>query len=49
MILTRHEKELIVELYNQGKNYKEIAKIARVPVRDIKPVLEKAEKEEKRN
>jgi DNA-directed RNA polymerase specialized sigma24 family protein len=45
MILTRHEKELIVELYNQGKNYKEIAKIARVPVRDIKPVLEKAEKE----
>jgi chromosome segregation ATPase len=46
MILTRHEKEkLIVELYNQGKNYKEIAKIARVSVRDIKPVLEKAEKE----
>jgi transposase len=45
MILTRHEKEkLIVELYNQGKNYKEIAKIARVSVRDIKPILEKAER-----
>jgi hypothetical protein len=45
MILTRHEKEkLIMELYNQGKNYKEIAKIARVSVRDIKPILEKAER-----
>jgi chromosome segregation ATPase len=46
MILTKHEKEkLIVELYNQGYTHKEIAKIARVSVRDIKPVLEKAEKE----
>jgi transposase len=46
MILTRHEKEkLIVELYDQGKNYKEIAKIARVSVRDIRPILEKEEKE----
>jgi transposase len=44
MILTRHEKELIVELYNQNKTYKEIAKIARVSVRDIKPILEKAER-----
>lgn len=46
MILTRQEKEkLIIDLYNQGKNYKQIAAIARVSVRDIKPVLEKAEKE----
>jgi hypothetical protein len=46
MILTRQEKEnLIIDLYNQRQNYKEIARTARVSVRDIKPVLEKAEKE----
>ena len=46
MILTRHEKEkLILDLFNQEKTYKQIAEIARVSVRDIKPVLEKAEKE----
>jgi hypothetical protein len=32
-------------LYNQGKIYKQIAQTARVSLRDIKPVLEKAEKE----
>lgn len=46
MVLTRQEKEkLILDLYNQGKTYKQIAEIARVSPRDIKPVLEKAEKE----
>jgi hypothetical protein len=46
MILTRREKEnLIVDLYNQDQTYKEIASTARVSVRDIRPVLEKAEKE----
>jgi chromosome segregation ATPase len=46
MSLTRKEKEkLILDLYNQEKTYKQIAEIARVSVRDIKPVLEKAEKE----
>ena len=46
MVLTRHEKEKkILDLYNQGKTYKEIAEIVRVSPRDIKPVLEKAEKE----
>lgn len=46
MILTRQEKEkLIIDLYNQGKNYKQIAVIARVSVRDIKPILEREEKE----
>jgi DNA invertase Pin-like site-specific DNA recombinase len=46
MVLTRQEKEkLILDLYNQGKTYQQIAAIARVSVRDIKPVLEKAEKE----
>src|SRR5215203_4804121 len=46
MVITRQEKEkLILDLYNQGKTYKQIAQIARVSPRDIKPVLEKAEKE----
>ena len=46
MVLTRQEKEKkILDLYNQGKTYKEIAEIVRVSPRDIKPVLEKAEKE----
>ncbi|HKG86848.1 MAG TPA: hypothetical protein VKA95_00875 [Nitrososphaeraceae archaeon] len=46
MILTRQEKEkLILDLYNQGKTYKQITEIARVSPRAIKPVLEKAEKE----
>lgn len=49
MVLTRQEKEkLILDLYNQGKTYQQIAGIARVSVRDIKPVLEKAEKERER-
>ena len=46
MILTRQEKEkMILDLYNQGKTYKEISEIVRVSPRDIKPVLAKAEKE----
>src|SRR5215207_2928673 len=46
MVITRQEKEkLILDLYNQGKTYKQIAGIARVSPRDIKPVLERAEKE----
>lgn len=49
MVITRQEKEkLILDLYNQGKTYQQIASIARVSVRDIKPVLEKAEKERER-
>ena len=46
MVLAREEKDkLIEELYNQGKTYQQIAREARVSVRDIKPLLEKAEKE----
>jgi DNA-binding CsgD family transcriptional regulator len=46
MVLTRQEKEKeILRLYNQGKTYKEIAEIVRISVRDIKPVLLRAEKE----
>ena len=47
MILTRQEKEKqILDLYNmQGKTYKQIAQIVRVSPRDIKSVLDKAERE----
>ena len=46
MVLTRQEKEKkILDLYNQGETYKQIGAEARVSVRDIRPVLEKAEKE----
>ncbi len=41
--LTRKEKEqLIVELYSNGSSYREIAKMARVSLRDIKRILDKA-------
>jgi hypothetical protein len=40
---TRQEKEkLVVELYNQKKTYAQIAKEARVSLRDIGPILSKA-------
>jgi hypothetical protein len=40
--LSRKEKEqLIVELYNSGSSYREIAKQARVLLRDIKHILDK--------
>ena len=49
MVMTRPEKEKLIEdLYNQGKTYQQIAKEARVSVRDIKPALEKAEKEKEK-
>jgi len=50
MIRTKQEKEkLILDLYNQGYNYKQIAKIARVALREINPVRVKAEKEKEKN
>jgi hypothetical protein len=46
MVNTRQEKEKLIEnLHDQGKTYSQIAREARVSVRDIKPVLEKAERE----
>jgi transposase len=42
-ILTRHEREkLVLDLYNQGKTYREIAKEARISPRDIGVILNKA-------
>jgi DNA-binding NarL/FixJ family response regulator len=41
-ILTRQERErLVLELYNQGKTYREIAKEARISPRDIGIILNK--------
>src|SRR5918992_5126290 len=42
-ILTRQERErLVVDLYNQGKTYREISKVARISPRDIGIILNKA-------
>jgi hypothetical protein len=49
-VVTRQEREkFVLDLYNQGKTYKDIAKEARISPRDIKVILEKAvhAKEEK--
>ena len=49
-VLTRKEKEeLVLDLYsNQNKTYHEIAKIARISPRDIKPIIDKAYQEKER-
>ena len=50
-ILTRQERErLVLDLYNQGKTYREIAKEARISSRDIGVILNKVieEKTERR-
>jgi hypothetical protein len=47
MVLTRHEKEnLVLDLYNQGKTYREIAKEARMCPRDIGVIVNKAVREQ---
>jgi transposase len=46
MVLTRQERErLVLELYNQGKTIRKIAKEARMSFRDIGVILNKAVKE----
>ena len=49
-VLTREEREeRIIDLYfNQNKKYSEIAKIARISPRDIKPIIDKAYQEKER-
>jgi hypothetical protein len=45
-ILTKKERErLVVELYNQGKTYREISKLARISPCDIRVILNKAVEE----
>ncbi|HKG72543.1 MAG TPA: hypothetical protein VKA87_11615 [Nitrososphaeraceae archaeon] len=47
-ILTRQERErLILELYNQGKTYREIFKEARISPRDIGVILNEVVEENK--
>jgi DNA-binding NarL/FixJ family response regulator len=47
--MTRQERErLVLELYNQGKTIREIAKEARMSFRDIKVILNKAVEEKKK-
>jgi hypothetical protein len=44
MVLTREEKERgVLDLYNQGRTYREIAKEARISPRDIGTIVRKAE------
>jgi hypothetical protein len=48
-ILTRQQRERVVlDLYNQGKTYREISKEARISPRDIGVILNKVVEEEKR-
>ena len=43
MSMTRQERErFVLDLYNQGKNIREIAKEARISFRDIGVILNKA-------
>ena len=45
-ILTKQERErLVLELYNQGKTYREISKEARISPRDIRVILNKVVEE----
>ena len=47
-ILTRQERErLVLDLYNQGKTYREISKQARISPRDIGAILNKIMEEKK--
>lgn len=49
-VLTREERqELVLDLYfKENKTYHEIAKIARISPRDIKPIIDKAYQEKER-
>ena len=48
MVLTRQErKDLVLDLYNQGRTYREIAEEARMSPRDIGTIVNNAAKEKK--
>jgi predicted transcriptional regulator len=49
MSMTRQDRQkLVLELYKQGKNIREIAKEARMSFRDIRPILNKADEAQER-
>ena len=41
MSIRQDREKDIVQLYREGKSYREIARIARISLRDIKPILQK--------
>jgi hypothetical protein len=49
-VLTREQRDkLVLDLYfKENKTYSEIAKIARISPRDIKPIIDKASQEKER-
>ena len=50
MVLTRQQRErLVLDLYNQGKNTREIAEEARMSFSAIGAILKKAEQEKEAN
>jgi hypothetical protein len=49
MVLTRQQREkLVLDLYNQGKNTREIAQEVRMSFRDISAIVDKARKDEEK-
>jgi hypothetical protein len=49
VLIREDREERIIDLYfNQNKKYSEIAKIARISPRDIKPIIDKASQEKER-
>ena len=50
MVLTRQQREkLVLDLYNQGKNTREIAQEVRMSFRDISAIADKARKDEEKS
>ena len=50
MVLTRQQREkLVLDLYNQGKNTREIAQEVRMSFRDISAIVDKARKDEEKS
>ena len=39
--ISPEKEKLVVQLYSESKSYREISKMARISVRDIKPILQK--------
>jgi transposase len=50
MFMSREEKERrVIDLYSQGKTYRQIAEEVRISPNDIQAILKKKEEEEKNN
>lgn len=40
-MIRQDREKIVVELHKEDKSYRDISKIARISVRDIKPILQK--------